>query len=189
MGRHNAFAPNGCNLLIAGLVVLAAFFSQPLRAETGYPAPNWRVKTWINTEPVHLSRLRGKIVVLEFFQMDCHLCEDFTLPVLERWYRLFSEEIRLGQMVFVSIHSVPELALYQTEPRLRRFIRSRGIRRAVGIDLNRYGHQRPETMRRYNISEIPVMVFIDKRGDVRFRKTGRFSAHVAEKYLRQLLAE
>ncbi|PLX33817.1 MAG: hypothetical protein C0605_15535 [Hyphomicrobiales bacterium] len=189
MGRHKALSGLGRLLLLAGLILLIGMPLAPLRAGIGYPAPNWSVKTWINSEPLDLPRLRGRIVVLEFFQMDCRLCEEFTLPVLKDWYLKFSAEIEARELVFVSIHSVPELALYQTEPRLRRFVSARGIRRAVGIDKSSYGHELPVTMRRYKVTGLPVMVFIDKRGDIRYRRDGRFSAHEAEKVLRRLLAE
>lgn len=175
--------------ILAVLLLAALGISAPARADTGYPAPNWDVKEWINSEPLYLPRMRGKVIVLEFFQMDCDLCEDFTIPVLKRWNRNFSAEIKHGKLVFISIHSVPELSLYQTEPRLRRFLQARRIRHAVAIDRNKYGHEIPQTMFRYKIKDLPVMVFIDKRGDVRFRRTGRFSAVEAETYLRRLLAE
>ena len=175
--------------LMAWALIFTFLLPLGVRADTGHPAPNWDIKEWINTKPLFLPRLRGKVVILEFFQMDCRTCDEFSIPMLKRWYRQFSEEIKKGSLIFISIHSVPELALYQTEPRLRRFIEARGIRRAVGIDRNKYGREIPETMHRYNVKEMPVMVFIDKRGDVRYQKTGRFSAVEAETYLRELLAE
>ncbi len=176
-------------IFMAALLVVGGTACGPAKADTGYPAPNWEVKKWVNTEPLFLPRMRGKVVVLEFFQMDCRPCDIFTIPVLKRWYRLFSDEVKQRKLLFVSIHSVPELALYQSEPRLRAFIKARGIRRAVGIDRSKYGQDFPITMQRYKVQEFPVMVFIDKRGDIRYRKTGRFSSLEAEVYLRQLLAE
>ncbi len=176
-------------IIMAVLLVVGGTAGGPAMADTGYPAPNWEVKKWINTEPLLLPRMRGKVVVLEFFQMDCRPCNVFTIPILKRWYRLFSEDVKERKLLFISIHSVPELALYQSEPRLREFIKVQGIRRAVGIDRSRYGQEIPITMQRYKVQEFPVMVFIDKRGDIRYRKTGRFSPLEAEAYLHQLLAE
>ena len=46
------------------------------------PLPDWSVEQWFNTDtPISLTDLRGKIVVIEAFQMLCPGCVTHGLPL------------------------------------------------------------------------------------------------------------
>ncbi|MBX6419975.1 MAG: hypothetical protein IRZ06_03070 [Nevskia sp.] len=53
---------------------------------SGYPpAPEWHTSAWLNCEtPLSLSALRGRVVVVEAFQMPCPACVLHALPQAQR---------------------------------------------------------------------------------------------------------
>jgi hypothetical protein len=56
-------------LLLLGIFLVTAL-SVPSRARPTTPAqkaPEWRTGTWINSLPLSLQGLKGKVVVLEFW--------------------------------------------------------------------------------------------------------------------------
>ena len=52
--------------ILAGLAVLWAFGNAPASL-VGKQAPEWTNDTWINSEPLRLKDLRGKVVLIEFW--------------------------------------------------------------------------------------------------------------------------
>ena len=79
---------------------------------------------------------------------------------------------------------------YQTEDRLRDFIREKGIRHAVGIDA--YAgetDETPITMRRFRTRGTPHVVIVDKQGRIRFSHFGSFDPEPVETLIEILLEE
>ncbi len=55
-------------------------------------APEFRnVETWINSEPVKLRELRGKVVIVHFWAFDCINCIR-NLPHYQQWHDKFSAD-------------------------------------------------------------------------------------------------
>lgn len=53
--------------------------------KTQHPLPDWSVDKWFNTQkPISLSDLRGKVVVIEAFQMLCPGCVAHGLPLAQQ---------------------------------------------------------------------------------------------------------
>ena len=68
-------------------------------------APDWGVDTWFNTPgPLALGDLRGKVVVLEAFQMLCPGCVAHGLPQAGRVHELFPPDA----VAVVGLHTVFE---------------------------------------------------------------------------------
>ena len=64
MGRRAGFLSHVFLTLVAGLVISLA------SAETssiGQPAPELTNEVWINSRPLRLADLRGKVILLEFW--------------------------------------------------------------------------------------------------------------------------
>lgn len=51
-------------------------------------APEFEIDTWINSPPVRLSELRGKVTVVHFYAFGCGNCIR-TLPYYNDWYKHF----------------------------------------------------------------------------------------------------
>ncbi len=171
-------------------VLLMAFTASALwAAPTGKKAPEWDISEWINSEPISLSELKGKVVVIEFFQLWCPGCNAFSIPLMHKWEQMFEKQAGEGRIAFVSIHTVFEGHSFQTPKRLRRFLKKKGINHAVGIDRHIDGNRLPETMRRYNTGGTPEMAIIDKHGIIRMQHFGGFDPDYGETLIRTLLDE
>jgi thiol-disulfide isomerase/thioredoxin len=161
----------------------------PLQAAPGQPAPAWDIEKWFNSKPLKVEDLRGKVVVIDFFQMVCRGCRKFSIPVIKGWEHRFSSEIAAGDLVILSIHTVFEVHQIQTNTRLEKFIRKIKMNHPVGVDRHRNNQWMPETMRRYKTKGTPEIAIIDKKGVIRFQKFGRFDVKAARDLIRKLLAE
>ena len=152
----------------------------------GKQAPEWVVSEWINTEGLTLSDLRGKVVVIDFFQLWCAGCNNFSIPLMEKWKQQYADH---KDLQLIGIHTVFEGHSQQTPKRLRKYIKEKNITYPVGIDKNVSGQRLPETMIRYQTRGTPEMAVIDKKGEIRFQHFGSFKTSVVEKLIDSLLNE
>lgn len=176
-------------LLVAlGLALLAA--TAPAAAGVildPQQAPEWQVSQWINGDPGPLSGHRGKVVVIHFFQMWCPACNEFSIPVMQRWSEEYADEERV---LFVSIHTVFEGHDQQTPDRLREFVERKGLAHPVGIDASG-GPEAvfPVTMQRFGTGGTPHLAIIDKQGLLVFSYFGVFRPDAVEAFIERLVAE
>jgi len=95
----------------------------------GTPAPAWKFTRWLGP-PQSLDRLRGKVVLLRWWNTGCHFCET-TLPEVE------ALRTRYGRDGFVAIgvfHPKPPRPVRDAE--VRRAALERGFHGPVAIDQN-----------------------------------------------------
>jgi len=178
--------------LIVLLFLGFSSFAQPAAAghvQVPRPAPAWDISEWLNGEATNVDELKGRVVIVDFFQLWCPGCNEFSIPLLKHWQQAFAAEIAAGKLEVISIHTVFEGHDYQNPQRLRSFLKRKNIHHRVGIDRHKNGAYLPETMRAYGTRGTPEMAFIDKKGMVRFQHFGGFSVPPAEDLIRRLLAE
>jgi thiol-disulfide isomerase/thioredoxin len=174
-------------VVILGFII-ALLVHYPSTAELK-KAPEWVISEWINGDGVTLSVLKGKVVIVEFFQLWCPGCNSFSIPLMKKWTRTFENELASSDLVILSIHTVFEGHDYQNPKRLRSFVKEKGIHHLVGIDKHEKGERIPETMKRYRTRGTPEMAIIDKKGNIRFQKFGGFDPSPVESLVKQLLNE
>lgn len=150
----------------------------------GKPAPELEISEWLNGQGTTLKDLRGKVVVLEFFQLWCPGCNKFSIPLMKEWTKEFAKE---KDVVFVSVHTVFEGHSYQSPKRLKKFIKKKGIGHLVGIDRHVGKDPVPVTMRRYRTGGTPCIAIVDKRGIVRFKYFGGFAKESVTAFIRDLM--
>ena len=171
--------------MIAPLLALATLSADAGVVLEPRPAPEWQVSQWINGDPGRMSSLRGKVVLIEFFQLWCPGCNSFSIPLFQRWNERYAGR---DDVVLVSIHTVFEGHELQTPERLREFVREKGIEHSVGIDAyDEEDELVPVTMRRFATRGTPHVVIVDKQGDVRFSNFGSFDPDTVEFYIERLL--
>ncbi len=62
-------------LLLAGLGPRASATAQEGEELLGTPAPAWTVAAWINSQPLTVEQLKGKVVLLRWWTApDCPFC-------------------------------------------------------------------------------------------------------------------
>jgi cytochrome c biogenesis protein CcdA/thiol-disulfide isomerase/thioredoxin len=156
--------------------------ARPLSGLKDYgPAPGFAdIKAWLNTpngEPLTLQKLRGKVVLVDFWTYSCINCLR-TLPYLEAWYRTYGKD----GFVIVGVHT-PEFAFEHEVSNVRTAIKEYGVRYPVAID-DDYG-----TWNAYGNEYWPAEYLIDANGHVREAKFGEGDYSKTENAIRSLLAE
>jgi thiol-disulfide isomerase/thioredoxin len=103
--------------LIAAVPLTALWTFTSARAQTrpspiGSMAPEFPEndgRSWLNTQPINLRELRGKVVLVEFWTFGCSNCRA-TLP----WLKTMHERYSTKGLVIVGVHS-PEFG-FEREP-------------------------------------------------------------------------
>lgn len=68
-------------------------------------SPKWMIQPWFNTpKPISLESLRGRVVVLEAFQMLYPGCVSQGLPQASRIYETFNRD----DVAVIGLHAVFE---------------------------------------------------------------------------------
>ncbi|MEM8771210.1 MAG: TlpA disulfide reductase family protein [Pseudomonadota bacterium] len=126
---------------------------------------------WLNTpSPITLNALRGKVVLLEAFQMLCPGCVSYSLPQAMRARALFSEE----DVSVIGLHTVFEHHGAQgTKDALEAFLHEYRITFPVGIDAPSANGGPPKTMTAYGMQGTPTTILIDRGGNIRKQRFGR----------------
>jgi len=135
------------------------------------PAPELDVAEWLNTpEPIRLADLRGKVVVMEAFQMLCPGCTQVGLPQLAR----VREQFPAGEVAVVGLHTVFEHHEAQgSRAAVEAFVHEYRYSFPVGIDRpDREGQALPMTMRAYALQGTPTLILIDRQGRLRGQTLG-----------------
>lgn len=130
-----------------------------------YPAPELEVDEWIGT-PHTLADLRGKVVLIEAFQMLCAGCVRYGIPQAQKVHRAFPKVTVLG------LHSVFEHHEAMGVDALKVFLSEFRITFPVAVDKQDGGYL-PVTMRKYGMEGTPTTVIIDQDGGVAFSHLGQ----------------
>jgi len=127
------------------------------------PAPALSVSQWFNSkQAVTLESLRGRVVVIEAFQMLCPGCVSHGLPQAKQVYALFPED----KVAVLGLHTVFEHHEAMTPVSLEAFIHEYQLRFPVGVD--EAGDQDvPQTMSAYRLRGTPSLLIIDQAGNLR----------------------
>ncbi len=145
------------------------------------PAPDFEgISAWIHTpgsKPLSLTRLRGKVVLIDFWTYSCVNCIR-TLPYLEAWYSRYHK----AGLEIVGVHT-PEFAFEHVVGNVRRAVAEHGIKYPVAID-NGY-----QTWDAWANQYWPADYLIDRRGQIRDAHFGEGSYSLTEDDIRTLLGE
>ena len=143
------------------------------------------VSEWFNSAPLTPTDLRGKVVLVEFFQMLCPGCVNHGIPQARRVHRM----IKADQVVVLGIHSVFEHHAAMTPAALKVYLAEFGVAFPVAVDRPREGLPVPATMRRWDLEGTPTTMLVDRRGRVRQRWFGQLDDLVLGVWLGTLLHE
>ncbi len=149
------------------------------------PLPDWSVEQWFNTDrPISLTDLRGKIVVIEAFQMLCPGCVTHGLPLARQVHEAFAP----SDVAVIGLHTVFEHHEAMTPVSLAAFLHEYRIRFPVGVDM-KGDSTMPVTMKRYGLRGTPSLLLIDRAGVLRAHYFGQVSALTLGAEIGALLAK
>lgn len=138
---------------------------------TTTPAPELDASEWLNTaEPLSLAGLRGRVVVIEAFQMLCPGCVQHGIPQAQRIAAAFRPE----DVQVLGLHSVFEHhAVQGTRAALEVFVHE--FRVAFPVAIDRQAGRLPATMAAYGMQGTPTLVLVDRKGHRRAQHFGLVS--------------
>lgn len=174
--------------VILAIVVLAALstlvFNKNLATENvslsnlpNYgPAPNIQgISAWINSQPINLTQLRGRVVIVDFWTYSCINCIR-SIPHLEAWYNAYGN----NGLVIIGVHT-PEFQFEHNLSNVEAAVKQFGIKYPVALD-NNYS-----TWDAYGNEYWPADYIIDKNGDIRYAVFGEGNYNQTEQVIRELL--
>jgi thiol-disulfide isomerase/thioredoxin len=151
--------------------------SSLIAAKDAMQAPAFAEGTWINSDPLTLESLRGRVVVVDFWTFACFNCRN-TLPALKHLQDAYAAR----GLSIVGVHT-PELEREHVVENVRREVASLGIAYAILTD-NDYA-----TWNAYRVEAWPTVFILDRAGRVRYQHVGEGDYDVQERAVKTLLAE
>ncbi len=146
----------------------------------GCQAPELRgLDGWINSEPLSLAALRGKVVAVHFWAFGCINCVH-NLPHYQAWFEKFPR----SRFTIVGIHT-PETEQERSIVNLRENVLQRGIAYPVAVD------GASANWKAWGNQVWPSVYLVDKQGHVRYWWYGELNWEGAggEAFMRQKIEE
>ncbi len=135
------------------------------------------IDAWINSDPLTMTSLRGKVVLVEFWTFGCINCQHVQ-PYVKAWYDRYVSE----GLVVVGVHT-PELSFERDLGNVRDAVAKADIRFPVAFDPTF------ATWNAYRNSYWPAFFFVDRSGRIRHTHVGEGDYDGSEQVIRELLSE
>ena len=141
-----------------------------------YTAPEIKgIEAWINTRPLTIQNLRGKVVLVDFWTYSCVNCLR-TLPYLKDWHQKYHDK----GLVIIGIHA-PEFEFEKKLSNVQTAVQRNGILYPVGLD------NKLVTWQNFSNSYWPAHYLINQQGQVVYTHFGEGDYDVTEQNIRTLL--
>src|SRR3954447_12494128 len=137
--------------------------------------PSIKAERWVNSPPLTPEALRGKVVLVDFWEYTC-VNWIRTAPYVKAWNREYTS---LG-LVVIGVHA-PEFEFGRRPENIDRGIRDRGLSYPIAID-NSFG-----IWRAFENDAWPAKYLFDDRGRLVRRWAGEGSYDEIEREIRRLL--
>ncbi|QGU06792.1 thiol-disulfide oxidoreductase [Corynebacterium occultum] len=144
-----------------------------------------QVSEWVNGPELNLEELRGRVLLIETFQMLCPGCVTAGIPQAQRVHQTFAAD----QVQVIGLHTVFEHHEVMGPEALKVFLAEFGVRFPVAVDLPVEGHVVPATMRHYRLQGTPSTLLVDRKGRVRNIHFGTMEDLALGAWLGTLLTE
>lgn len=133
------------------------------------------LENWINSNPLTLAELKGKVVMVDFWTYSCINCIR-TLPYLETWQKNYADK----GLVIIGIHD-PEFQFEKDFNNVKKAVADRGLTYPVVQD------NEHETWDAYKNQYWPAKYIIDKDGYLRYYHFGEGNYEETEEVIQELL--
>lgn len=135
------------------------------------------ISSWINSDPLNLAGLKGKVVLVDFWTYSCINCIR-TLPYLKMWNAKYGDT----GLVIIGVHS-PEFDFEKELSNVQKAVAKYGIEYPVALDNDH------ETWRAFKNNYWPHKYLIDSEGRIRYDHIGEGGYEKTEQVIQELLKE
>jgi len=146
-------------------------------AEMNVKAPAIHSRQWLNSNPLEWKKLKGKVVMVEFWTFECYNCRNVE-PYIKSWYQKYQTE----GFEIIAVHT-PEFDRERDVNNVRNYLKQHAISYPVAID-NDFS-----IWQRFSNRYWPAMYIVDKQGNLRYRFIGEGNYSKIENIIRQLIRE
>lgn len=151
-------------------------FRSNLPVEGQFPSLDGAVE-WLNSPPLTVEQLRGKVVVVDFWTYSCINCIR-SVPFVRAWAEKYKDQ----GLVVIGVHA-PEFAFEKKIENVKRAIGDLKIEFPVAVDNNF------RIWRAFRNNYWPAYYFVDAQGRIRHHQFGEGNNAKSEKVIQELLAE
>jgi len=133
--------------------------------------------TWLQGGPLTLAELRGRPLLIDFWDYTCLNCLR-TLPYVKEWHRRYAEH----GLVVVGVHA-PEFSFAHNADHVRRAVVEQGLEYSIVVD-NDYAIWQAYANRYW-----PAKYLVDREGYLRYYHFGEGAYQETESEIQSLLRE
>ncbi len=134
-------------------------------------------RVWLNSNPLSFHQLRGRAVLVDFWDYTCVNCIR-TLPYVQAWHERYREK----GLTVIGVHT-PEFTFAQYESNVERGICEFGLTYPIVIDSNR------EIWKAFANRYWPTKYLLDKEGYLRYGHFREGGYGECEQAIQELLRE
>jgi thiol-disulfide isomerase/thioredoxin len=134
-------------------------------------------RVWLNSTPLSFRQLRGRAVLVDFWDYTCVNCIR-TLPYVQAWHERYKDK----GLTVIGVHT-PEFTFAQYESNVERGIREFGLTYPIVVDSDR------EIWKAFANRYWPTKYLLDKDGYLRYGKFGEGAYVETEEVIQELLRE
>lgn len=116
--------------------------------------------TWLNSDPLSLERLKGKVVLVDFWTYSCINCQR-TLPHLRQWHETYKD----SGLVIIGVHS-PEFDFEKDEKNVKKALEEYEVNWPIVMDSDM------KIWGSYGNNYWPAKYLIDHKGKIIFTHFG-----------------
>jgi thiol-disulfide isomerase/thioredoxin len=140
------------------------------------PAPNFKgINAWLNSGPLNMSDLRGKVVMVNFWTYGCYNCVN-TLPHVTKLYEKYKDK----GLVIVGVHT-PEFPFEKSTGNVQAALKRHGIQYPVAQDND------SATWEAYGNRYWPAQYIVDQAGKIVYVHAGEGAYDEIERTIQNLL--
>ena len=148
-----------------------------MRVEKGQVRAPEIGRVWLNSSPLSFRQLRGRVVLVDFWDYTCVNCIR-TLPYVQAWH----ERYRDKKLTVIGVHT-PEFTFAQYEFNVERGIREFGLTYPIVVDSNR------ELWKAFANRYWPTKYLLDQEGYLRYGHFGEGGYAECEQVIQELIHE
>ena len=132
---------------------------------------------WMNSPPLTMAGLKGKVVLVDFWTYSCINCLR-SIPYVEAWAKRYADQ----GLVVIGVHT-PEFAFERNQDNIKKAVQDLGVTYPVAVDSDW------AIWKAFHNNYWPAHYFIDAKGRIRHTHFGEGEYDQSEQVIRQLLAE
>jgi thiol-disulfide isomerase/thioredoxin len=145
-------------------------------AEATGQAPNFKgISNWLNSPPLNISDLRGKVVMVNFWTYGCYNCVN-TLPHVAKLHAKYRDK----GLVIVGVHT-PEFPFEKSTGNVQTALKRHGIQYPVAQDND------SATWEAYRNRYWPAQYIVDQSGKIVYFHAGEGAYDEIERTIQNLL--